>query len=118
MLLFCFSNQTATTDIYTLSLHDALPISRRLDVAREEEVRHLLPGTGRAIGHHAPHRADLEQVASVRCSRLDALEVARDDRSVRAAAGERVDIDALRLREPARFRRREPAPRPGRSRSG
>src|SRR5437763_11704566 len=68
MLLFCFSNQTATTDIYTLSLHDALPISRRLDVAREEEVRHLLPGTGRAMGHHAPHRADLEQVASDRKS--------------------------------------------------
>src|SRR2546427_6321442 len=29
MLLFFF-NDTATTEIYTLSLHDALPISRRL----------------------------------------------------------------------------------------
>src|SRR5689334_24192138 len=30
-LLFCFFffNDTATTEIYTLSLHDALPISRR-----------------------------------------------------------------------------------------
>src|SRR5947209_15597313 len=27
--LFCFFNDTATTDIYTLSLHDALPISFR-----------------------------------------------------------------------------------------
>src|SRR3712207_9523937 len=26
---FCFFNDTATTEIYTLSLHDALPISRR-----------------------------------------------------------------------------------------
>src|SRR3712207_9516209 len=26
-LLFCFFNDTATTEIYTLSLHDALPIS-------------------------------------------------------------------------------------------
>src|SRR3712207_8443163 len=29
MLVFFFFNDTATTEIYTLSLHDALPISRR-----------------------------------------------------------------------------------------
>src|SRR2546426_2378838 len=29
MSLFFFFNDTATTEIYTLSLHDALPISRR-----------------------------------------------------------------------------------------
>ena len=31
--LFCFFffNDTATTEIYTLSLHDALPISKKLD---------------------------------------------------------------------------------------
>src|SRR3712207_8220703 len=29
MLLFFFFNDTATTEIYTLSLHDALPISPR-----------------------------------------------------------------------------------------
>src|SRR3712207_7205141 len=28
MLQFCFFNDTATTEIYTLSLHDALPICR------------------------------------------------------------------------------------------
>src|SRR5436189_6282158 len=27
LLLFCFFHDTATTEIYTLSLHDALPIS-------------------------------------------------------------------------------------------
>src|SRR3712207_7568475 len=27
MILLCFFNDTATTEIYTLSLHDALPIS-------------------------------------------------------------------------------------------
>src|SRR5256885_11045819 len=31
-LLFFFFNDTATTEIYTLSLHDALPISRSLGV--------------------------------------------------------------------------------------
>src|SRR2546426_8872671 len=29
MFIFFFFNDTATTEIYTLSLHDALPISRR-----------------------------------------------------------------------------------------
>src|SRR5215216_7865220 len=29
LLVFFFFNDTATTEIYTLSLHDALPISRR-----------------------------------------------------------------------------------------
>src|SRR5687767_15900152 len=32
---FFFFNDTATTEIYTLSLHDALPISVRLDRAEE-----------------------------------------------------------------------------------
>src|SRR2546426_7662509 len=31
---FFFFNDTATTEIYTLSLHDALPISRALALAR------------------------------------------------------------------------------------
>src|SRR5258708_20796639 len=33
-LLFFFFNDTATTEIYTLSLHDALPISSRLRFGR------------------------------------------------------------------------------------
>src|SRR2546426_12795994 len=32
---FFFFNDTATTEIYTLSLHDALPISRRQDAAAQ-----------------------------------------------------------------------------------
>src|SRR6266536_6306263 len=33
VLFFFFFTDTATTEIYTLSLHDALPISRRIVVA-------------------------------------------------------------------------------------
>src|SRR5947209_20586773 len=33
-VFFFFFNDTATTEIYTLSLHDALPISRSLRAAR------------------------------------------------------------------------------------
>src|SRR3712207_7696768 len=34
IILFFFFNDTATTEIYTLSLHDALPISRKADHPR------------------------------------------------------------------------------------
>src|SRR2546421_11496882 len=34
-LFFFFFNDTATTEIYTLSLHDALPISRPQQVSRD-----------------------------------------------------------------------------------
>src|SRR6266496_6071318 len=46
---FCFFfNDTATTEIYTLSLHDALPISRRLPTAGERDPA--------AEGKRGPHR--------------------------------------------------------------
>src|SRR2546428_13610829 len=38
MKIFFFFNDTATTEIYTLSLHDALPISEALVVGHEEET--------------------------------------------------------------------------------
>src|SRR5438552_16682540 len=42
VLLFFFFNDPATTDIYTLSLHDALPISRpRHQVLRRREAAHV-----------------------------------------------------------------------------
>src|SRR3712207_6967628 len=37
MLFFFFFNDTATTEIYTLSLHDALPISRTATDVRAQE---------------------------------------------------------------------------------
>src|SRR2546429_7179222 len=40
ILLFFFFNDTATTEIYTLSLHDALPIFRPL-IANDEHVAAL-----------------------------------------------------------------------------
>src|SRR5436305_9910600 len=48
VLGFFFLNYTATTEIYTLSLHDALPISRRLrDGQRDLRVApRVVPGGG------------------------------------------------------------------------
>src|SRR2546430_8806220 len=47
VISFFFFNDTATTEIYTLSLHDALPISDResesgADAQRRDEVRPLI----------------------------------------------------------------------------
>src|SRR2546422_2948191 len=45
-MLFFFFNDTATTEIYTLSLHDALPISHRV----APQVRHHGPELRQAAG--------------------------------------------------------------------
>src|SRR3712207_8722934 len=56
---FFFFNDTATTEIYTLSLHDALPISS-CDVARGKAQEHLRR-RGRRPGHlRVPGRHDQE----------------------------------------------------------
>src|SRR5439155_26487513 len=41
-VIFFFFNDTATTEIYTLSLHDALPISKRKGPRRRSRLRILL----------------------------------------------------------------------------
>src|SRR5260221_5510699 len=61
--LFFFFNDTATTEIYTLSLHDALPILTR---ATTPAIRHSSPwrtrrGRGRGA---APRRARSEEHTS------------------------------------------------------
>src|SRR2546429_2572059 len=69
-LCFFFFNDTATTEIYTLSLHDALPICLTLrgdlhravgGLHRRGPVReHLCDETGAAHGRGQRGRADLE----------------------------------------------------------
>src|SRR3712207_8775841 len=54
MLVFFFFNDTATTEIYTLSLHDALPI---LPIsASRREARRAHPRRGRPRRGRAPAR--------------------------------------------------------------
>src|SRR3712207_8386817 len=58
--MYVFFNDTATTEIYTLSLHDALPISRGVDpggggrgadprARRHRPPLHRLPGRDRSV---------------------------------------------------------------------
>src|SRR5205809_8131046 len=44
VFFFFFFNDTATTEIYTLSLHDALPISIPLPWRRDDDVPKERPG--------------------------------------------------------------------------
>src|SRR5690349_22208161 len=53
MLLFFFFNDTATTEIYTLSLHDALPISGARGVTGDLEPAFNAPdavASGQGVG--------------------------------------------------------------------
>src|SRR2546422_990653 len=68
-----FFNDTATTEIYTLSLHDALPISRRRRPCRRGTSRTPAPRSGgRARGHGirraaAPRRRSEERRVGKEC---------------------------------------------------
>src|SRR3712207_9352464 len=52
LCIFFFFNDTATTEIYTLSLHDALPISGLLLRVRDVEDLHAV----QPVGGELPHR--------------------------------------------------------------
>src|SRR2546429_1542589 len=60
LFFFFFFNDTATTEIYTLSLHDALPICVRRHVTRQ---LHMAGGSGRRVGGTGPRV--LEEVRAV-----------------------------------------------------
>src|SRR3712207_7797262 len=62
MLFFFFFNDTATTEIYTLSLHDALPISAEAP----ERLLQLLPDRGmvRLLTAMTPERLSAELYGS------------------------------------------------------
>src|SRR5437763_17124934 len=65
---FFFFNHTATTEIYTLSLHDALPICRR--ALRRGAARGVRYGASRGRGDQRG-AAGFDQHAEGRADRLD-----------------------------------------------
>src|SRR2546427_1901381 len=66
MLFFFFFNDTATTEIYTLSLHDALPIL--LGLAGDDP--HRLPVQARKGGDHLGREELLQLEERVRVDQL------------------------------------------------
>src|SRR6266496_6589293 len=70
-LFFFFFNDTATTEIYTLSLHDALPISRGLDDRQAVLDRQRLePGRHRVRGRSEEHTSELQSRRDLVCRLL------------------------------------------------
>src|SRR5438874_12924472 len=79
-VLFFFFTDTATTDIYTLSLHDALPISRRSAAGhhharqrfRESQRGVLLPRGGCESGplRSEEHTSELQSRRDLVCRLL------------------------------------------------
>src|SRR2546430_5834311 len=81
---FFFFNDTATTEIYTLSLHDALPISRAMggaglvftEMTDVSPAGRILPGgTGMYKSEHVPagseeHTSELQSQSKLVCRLL------------------------------------------------
>src|SRR5690349_24144327 len=63
-IFFFFFNDTATTEIYTLSLHDALPILSQQDLSRLRSLWRRCGGE--PLLRQAPRRADVGRVGDDR----------------------------------------------------
>src|SRR5258705_6042678 len=74
--LFFFFNDTATTEIYTLSLHDALPIyagDARWHLAAAREVQHAgepLAGRKEPVLRSEEHTSELQSLRHLVCRLL------------------------------------------------
>src|SRR5438132_3135134 len=71
-LSFFFFNDTATTEIYTLSLHDALPIWRRRDAAAapHRQAAAQPAGADRVEGRSEEHTSELQSHSDLVCRLL------------------------------------------------
>src|SRR2546430_12741573 len=75
MLCFFFFNDTATTEIYTLSLHDALPISpspgrRRSRRRRTARTRRGARRGGSGAARSEEHTSELQSQSNLVCRLL------------------------------------------------
>src|ERR1039457_7702539 len=67
LLFFCFFNDTATTEIYTLSLHDAFPIYLRARWDPDQLHRHLHPASD---ARSEEHTSELQSPCNLVCRLL------------------------------------------------
>src|SRR5688572_31567997 len=73
-ILFFFFNDAATTEIYTLSLHDALPIFRVMESADEPllraDERQVRDLHAHAAGRSEEHTSELQSQSNLVCRLL------------------------------------------------
>src|SRR2546423_6124852 len=69
---FFFFNDTATTEIYTLSLHDALPISNPLHALHQQAEAEFQPYADLeiSVGRSEEHTSELQSLAYLVCRLL------------------------------------------------
>src|SRR6478735_12737020 len=65
-----FFNDTATTEIYTLSLHDALPIARASWRRRALSAARRLPSNASAMPRSEEHTSELQSPCHLVCRLL------------------------------------------------
>src|SRR2546430_12867559 len=76
LYFFFFFNDTATTEIYTLSLHDALPISTRRRASARPNVHLAAPGGHRSCrcrgipNRSEEHTSELQSQSNLVCRLL------------------------------------------------
>src|SRR2546430_3156785 len=105
LLFFFFFNDTATTEIYTLSLHDALPILRSVEYATQQGgqrsgAEHSARTSAEAWIDHLrseEHTSELQSQSNLVCRLL--LEK-KKNRSMRqpSVTANRSSINAVRVR--------------------
>src|SRR2546430_12126508 len=71
-LYFFFFNDTATTEIYTLSLHDALPISTTKTIAASSRTlaTRISVRRGTAVRRSEEHTSELQSQSNLVCRLL------------------------------------------------
>src|SRR5260370_8612941 len=67
---FFFFNDTATTEIYTLSLHDALPICQGFPAARRCDAPTRATGPSGGIARSEEHTSELQSHLNLVCRLL------------------------------------------------
>src|SRR5438034_8407599 len=91
LLFFFFFNDTATTEIYTLSLHDALPICARNDVA----VRADDEAGGRAhafADRSEEHTSELQSHSDLVCSLLLEKKKKKKNKEIKKKIGNKTEL--------------------------
>src|SRR2546430_12488891 len=70
LLLFFFFNDTATTEIYTLSLHDALPISRTATASSGSPTNPRSSSSTSPTPRSEEHTSELQSQSNLVCRLL------------------------------------------------
>src|SRR6266513_6456116 len=98
IVLFFFFNDTATTEIYTLSLHDALPISGGGIAAREHRFGDFQAERGRRRSQE--HTSELQSRVDLVCRLLLEKKKEKQGEPRRGCTQLAMPRDVLSLRNP------------------